>query len=79
MASADLRLCEPRYVSLPNIMKAKKKAIEEIPLRNVAELAEIKPVIRIRAVTDVPRRKPGRMLDSVEALFEALRSDVRIF
>jgi electron transfer flavoprotein beta subunit len=69
--TTDLRLNEPRYVKLPDIMKAKKKPLDTVTLADlgVAPTADLK-VLR----TDPPpQRQKGVMLKSVEELVEALR------
>jgi electron transfer flavoprotein beta subunit len=69
--STDLRLNEPRYVKLPDIMKAKKKPLDEIPL---AELG-IEPGPAIRELTFAPPegRQRGIMVDDVTGLVAALK------
>ena len=57
IVTCDLRLNEPRYASLPNIMKAKKKPIEQI---NASDLGvDIKPRIQQIKVEEPPKRKAG--------------------
>ena len=68
--STDLRLNEPRYVKLPDIMKAKKKPLDEIPLADLG----IDPGPAIRELTYAPpeARQRGIMVDDVAGLVAAL-------
>jgi electron transfer flavoprotein beta subunit len=69
--TTDLRLNEPRYASLPNIMKARKKPIEE---KSIADYG-INPTPRLKTleVTEPPKRRAGMRVDSASALVEKLR------
>ncbi|XP_005533977.1 PREDICTED: electron transfer flavoprotein subunit beta [Pseudopodoces humilis] len=75
--TADLRLNEPRYATLPNIMKAKKKPLEVIP---AAELGVAGGPARLKVlqVQEPPPRAAGEKVESVEALLEKLRHSGRI-
>ena len=69
--TADLRLNEPRYVKLPDIMKAKKKPLDEIPLADLN--IEAGPQIR-HALFELPAdRQRGVMVDDVSGLVAALK------
>ncbi|KAG1674539.1 Protoporphyrinogen oxidase [Nymphon striatum] len=69
--SADLRLNEPRYATLPNIMKAKKKPLEK---KTVAELGiDISSRIEILKVEDPPTREAGTKVENVDQLIEKLK------
>lgn len=71
VVTADLRLNEPRYVKLPDIMKAKKKPLDEIPL---AELAvEAGPKIGQTLFEPPAERQKGVMVDDVQSLVVALK------
>jgi len=71
--TADLRLNEPRYASLPNIMQARKKPIER---HSPAELGIVPhPQLEVLELDYPPARKAGIKLDSVEALLARLRAD----
>ena len=74
--TTDLRLNEPRYASLPNIMKAKKKPLETI---NVSDLS-LDPTPRLNTIQVSPpaERQAGIMLDSVDALLDKLRNEVGV-
>lgn len=70
--TADLRLNDPRFVKLPNLMKARKKPIETL---NVEELGvDLKPRLELLSVSEPPARKPGIKVDSIEELVNKLRS-----
>jgi electron transfer flavoprotein beta subunit len=71
VVTTDLRLNEPRYVKLPDIMKAKKKALETIDIKSL--YSGLEPQIAARHwATPAPRAK-GVMVDSVDALIVALK------
>ena len=74
--TTDLRLNEPRYASLPNIMKAKKKPIEEI---NVSDLGiDIKPRIEQLKVEEPPKRKAGIKVANVAELVQKLKNEAKV-
>jgi len=74
--TTDLRLNEPRYVSLPGIMKAKKKQLEEIELSalGVAAVSRTK-VLKLEAP---PKRKAGVSVKTVDELLEKLRNEAKV-
>lgn len=76
VVSTDLRLNEPRYASLPNIMKAKQKRLDVIPLDSLN--LSLKPHIEILAVKAPSTRQGGVKLDSVEALIDKLKNEARV-
>ncbi|MEM5342903.1 electron transfer flavoprotein subunit beta/FixA family protein [Paraburkholderia azotifigens] len=74
--TTDLRLNEPRYVTLPNIMKAKKKPVDVI---EVAELGvDINPRLKTLKVTEPPTRAAGMMLADVAALATVVQGKVKL-
>jgi len=74
--STDLRLNEPRYASLPNIMKAKKKPINEI---KVDELKiNIKQRLDILKVEEPSKRQSGIMLKTIEELVDKLKNEAKV-
>ena len=76
IVTCDLRLNEPRYASLPNIMKAKKKPIEQI---NVSDLGvDVKPRIDQIKVEEPPKRKAGIKVASVEELVQKLKNEAKV-
>jgi len=68
--TTDLRLNEPRYASLPNIMKAKQKHIEKITPNDLN--VEIKQRLKTLKVTEPPKKTPGIKVDSVQELISKL-------
>jgi len=76
IVTCDLRLNEPRYASLPNIMKAKKKPLEQI---NVSDLGvDIKPRIEQIKVEEPPKRKAGIKVSSVAELVQKLKNEAKV-
>ncbi len=76
IVTCDLRLNEPRYASLPNIMKAKKKPIEQI---NASDLGvDIKPRIQQIKVEEPPKRKAGIKVSSVAELVQKLKNEAKV-
>ena len=76
IVTCDLRLNEPRYASLPNIMKAKKKTIEQI---NADDLGiDIKPRISQIKVEEPPKRKGGIKVASVAELVQKLKNEAKV-
>jgi electron transfer flavoprotein beta subunit len=73
--TADLRLNEPRYIKLPNLMMAKKKPLETIALADLGVNANTKIVTT--NVSEPPARAAGKMLNSVEELIEVLQAQVQ--
>mmetsp|Transcript_19959 Transcript_19959/g.39203 ORF Transcript_19959/g.39203 Transcript_19959/m.39203 type:complete len:253 (-) Transcript_19959:273-1031(-) len=71
VVTADLRLNEPRYATLPNIMKAKKKKIEEIKAEDLG--IDLTPHVQYTQVEDPPQRKAGIKVDSVEQVISKLK------
>ena len=76
IVTCDLRLNEPRYASLPNIMKAKKKPIEQL---NASDLGiDTKPRIDQIKVEEPPKRKAGIKVASVEELVQKLKNEAKV-
>ena len=74
--STDLRLNEPRYASLPNIMKAKKKPINEIKIEDLN--VEIKQRLNVLKVEEPSKRQSGIMVKTVEELVEKLKNEAKV-
>ncbi|MEM6680713.1 MAG: electron transfer flavoprotein subunit beta/FixA family protein [Pseudomonadota bacterium] len=73
IVTTDLRLNEPRYASLPNIMKAKKKPIDE---KTAADYGvDLTPQLTIVKVTEPPKREAGIKVETVDALVDALKNE----
>lgn len=74
--TTDLRLNEPRYASLPNIMKAKKK---ELTIINVSDLGvDINPRTELLSVELPPSRDAGIIVESVDELVEKLKNEAKV-
>ena len=71
IVSVDLRLNEPRYASLPNIMKAKKKPLDE---KTPADFGvDVSPRLTVVKTTEPEARKAGEMVGSVDELVAKLK------
>jgi len=74
--SADLRLNEPRYASLPNIMKAKKKPLDTL---NPEELGvDISARLEIVSVVEPPARSAGVKVESAAELVDKLKNEAKV-
>lgn len=71
VVSADLRLNEPRYATLPNIMKAKKKKMDKLKAADLG--VDLKSQIEVLNVSDPPKREAGIKVESVEELVAKLK------
>ena len=74
--TADLRLNEPRYVRLPNLMQAKKKPIETIPVEQLG--ADIVPRLQVLRIAEPPPRKSGIRVASVAELVGRLKDEAGV-
>jgi electron transfer flavoprotein beta subunit len=74
--SADLRLNEPRYATLPNIMKAKKKPLETIAAASLG--VDIAPRLAVRTVQEPAKRKAGVIVPDVATLIEKLKNEAKV-
>jgi electron transfer flavoprotein beta subunit len=74
--TTDLRLNEPRYVTLPNIMKAKKKTLEIVKPEDLG--ADIAPRLKTIKVEEPPKRSAGVMVADVAALVEKLKNEAKV-
>ena len=74
--TTDLRLNEPRYVTLPNIMKAKKKPMEIIKPEELG--VDIAPRLKTLKVEEPPKRSAGVMVADVAALVEKLKNEAKV-
>ena len=76
VVTTDLRLNEPRYASLPNIMKAKQKKIDVLEIGSFG--IDIKDRLQVLEVNEPPERKPGIKVDDVEALVNKLKNEAKV-
>jgi electron transfer flavoprotein beta subunit len=74
--TTDLRLNEPRYPSLPGIVKAKKKPLEEIPFASLGIEPTLK--VKIHALALPTARKAGIKVESVEQLIDKLKNEAKV-
>ena len=74
--TTDLRLNEPRYASLPNIMKAKKKPIEETSPETLG--VDIAPRLKVISVAEPTAREAGIKVDDVAALVDKLKNEAGV-
>jgi len=76
VVTVDLRLNEPRYASLPNIMKAKKKPMDQ---KTVADLGvDASPRVTVLKVEEPPKRQAGVKVESAAELIEKLRNEAKV-
>ena len=76
IVTCDLRLNEPRYASLPNIMKAKKKPIEQLIAKDIG--VDISNRIQQMKVEEPPKRKGGTKVASVAELVSKLKNEAKV-
>lgn len=77
VVSSDLRLNEPRYASLPNIMKAKKKPID---MKEPSDYGvDITPRLEVLTTTEPPTREAGVIVESVAELVDKLKNEAGVF
>jgi len=76
VVTADLRLNEPRYATLPNLMKAKKKKMEVIEADSLG--VDLKPRLEILKVEDPPTRKGGVKVANVDELIDKLKNEAKV-
>ncbi|WP_288251526.1 electron transfer flavoprotein subunit beta/FixA family protein [uncultured Hydrogenophaga sp.] len=74
--TTDLRLNEPRYVTLPNIMKAKKKPLETIKPEDLG--VDVKPRIKTLKVSEPPKRGAGVKVPDVATLVSKLKTEAKV-
>jgi len=76
VVTTDLRLNEPRYVTLPNVMKAKKKPMESIPAAQIG--ADVAPRLKTLKVVEPPARPPGIRVGNIGELVEKLKHEAKV-
>ena len=76
IVTVDLRLNEPRYASLPNIMKAKRKPLEELTPQDLD--VDTKKRLEVVKVEDPPSREAGVILGSVDELVDKLKNEAKV-
>ena len=76
IVTCDLRLNEPRYASLPNIMKAKKKELNIIPVADIG--VDVDPRSELLSVELPPSREAGIIVETVEQLVDKLKNEAKV-
>jgi len=76
VVTTDLRLNEPRYASLPGIMKARKKELKEVPAESLG--LDLAPKLKIKSLTAPPKRQAGRKVGSVAELVGVLHTEAKV-
>ena len=76
VVTTDLRLNEPRYVTLPNIMKAKKKPLETLKPEDLG--VDVKPHLKTLKVSEPPKRGAGIKVPDVATLVDKLKNEAKV-
>jgi electron transfer flavoprotein beta subunit len=76
VVTTDLRLNEPRYVTLPNIMKAKKKPLEVLTPEVLG--VDVAPRLKTLKVQEPPKRSAGKLVKGVQELVEKLKNEAKV-
>ena len=76
VVTTDLRLNEPRYVTLPNIMKAKKKPLEVLTPDALG--VDVAPRLKTLKVSEPPKRSAGKLVKSAAELVEKLKNEAKV-
>ena len=76
IVTTDLRLNEPRYVTLPNIMKAKKKPLETLKPADLG--VDVTPRLKTLKVAEPPKRSAGVMVPDVKTLVDKLKNEAKV-
>ena len=76
VVTTDLRLNEPRYVTLPNIMKAKKKPLETLTPDGLG--VDVTPRLKTLKVQEPPKRSAGKLVKSVQELVDKLKNEAKV-
>ena len=76
IVTTDLRLNEPRYVTLPNIMKAKKKQMDIVKPEDLG--VDVAPRIKTLKVSEPPKRGAGIMVPDVATLVDKLKNEAKV-
>merc|ERR1719203_1059360 len=76
VVTADLRLNEPRYATLPNLMKAKKKPMEVMKAEDLG--VDLAPRMQVLKFEDPPARAGGKKVESVDDLVDKLKNEAKV-
>ena len=76
VVTTDLRLNKPRFASLPGIMKAKKKPLQELPAASLG--VDLAPKVVVKRLAEPPARKGGVKVQDVEELWKKLHEEAKV-
>jgi electron transfer flavoprotein beta subunit len=76
IVTTDLRLNQPRYASLPNIMKAKKKPLEEKTVEDLG--VDVTPRLKVLSISEPPKRQAGQKVGSISELIDKLKNEAGV-
>jgi electron transfer flavoprotein beta subunit len=76
IVTADLRLNEPRYATLPNLMKAKKKKMDVIEAESLG--VDMAPRLQVIKVEEPPARAGGKKVEDVDDLLSKLKNEAKV-
>jgi electron transfer flavoprotein beta subunit len=76
IVTADLRLNQPRYASLPNIMRAKKKPLEEKTPEDLG--VDVTPRLTVVSISEPPKRQAGQKVSSISELVDKLKNEAGV-
>jgi electron transfer flavoprotein beta subunit len=74
--TTDLRLNEPRYASLPGIMKARKKELKEVPAESLG--VDLAAKLKVKTLAAPPKRQAGKKVRSVQELVQVLHTEAKV-
>ena len=74
--TTDLRLNEPRYASLPGIMKARKKELKEVPADSLG--VNLAAKLKVKTLAAPPKRQAGKKVGSVQELVQVLHTEAKV-
>jgi electron transfer flavoprotein beta subunit len=74
--TTDLRLNEPRYASLPGIMKARKKELKEVPADSLG--VDLAAKLKVKTLAAPPKRQAGKKVGSVQELVQVLHTEAKV-
>jgi electron transfer flavoprotein beta subunit len=76
VVTTDLRLNEPRYASLPGIMKARKKELKEVPAESLG--VDLASKLKVKTLAAPPKRQAGKKVGSVQELVQVLHTEAKV-
>ena len=76
VVTSDLRLNEPRYASLPGIMKARKKEMKEVEIASLG--VDVAPKVKVLKMEPPPAREAGKKVETVQELVQLLHTEAKV-